>query len=68
MAEYSCIVKVNVMNKAELCPLQQAWGGLSARETLKFLEVCLRKVRKRTVEILNKIFQLSSLNLASKLC
>lgn len=43
-------------------------GGLFARETLRFLEVCLRKVKKRTVEILNKIFQYSSLNLASKLC
>lgn len=68
MAEHSCIVKVNVMNRAELCPLLQAWGALFARETLKFLEMCLRKVKKRTVEMLNKIFQQRSLNLVSKLC
>jgi len=68
MAEHSYIVKVNVMNRAELCPLLQACNGLFARKTLNFVEVCLRKVKKRTVEILNKIFHQRSLNLASKLC
>lgn len=66
MAKHSCIVKGNVMNRAGLCPLLQAWGGLFAGETLKLLEMCLRKVSKRTVEMLNKMFQQSSLNLDSK--
>lgn len=60
MAEHSCIV--NVVNRVEL------WGGVSARETLKFLEVCLGKVKERIIEMLNKIFQYSSFNLSSELC
>lgn len=47
VAERSCVVKVNVMSRAELCPVLQAWGGLFVGETLKFLELFLRKVKKK---------------------
>lgn len=68
MAERSSIVKVNVTNRAELCPLLQAWGGLFWGKTERSFLKPLRKVKKRTVEIMNKIFQQSSVNLNTKLC
>lgn len=46
ITKHSCIVKVNVMNRVQLCPLLQVWGGLFDRETLKFLEMGLERVKK----------------------